>query len=177
MAEFISSKHDESGLSTVVFSVGSNLGDRLENLKGAVSALAKTPGIDLEAVSPVYETDPVGPVPQPDFLNLVVLGRTALAPEELLRIGLAIEQRFGRVRDIPKGPRTLDVDLIMVGEQRRQTSELTLPHPAASGRPFVVLPWLRIAPGAVLPGHGPLRELAAAMDSASVRERPEWSAW
>lgn len=157
---------------TVVFSIGSNLGDRLGYLQGAVDALRATPQLTLLDVSSVYETDPVGPVPgQPDFLNLIVRADSALASLVLLERAQAIEDHFRRTREVPGGPRTLDVDLIAVGERIKRTPVLTLPHPRAHERAFVLLPWLELDPAAQLPRRGPLAELVSGLDVAGVRRR------
>lgn len=154
-----------------VFSLGSNVGDRLAHLNAAVEALARTQGIDILAVSPVYETEAVGEVVQPDFLNVVVLARATLPAEQLLRRGLAIEAERGRERLIPHGPRTLDVDLITVGHETSDTDELTLPHPRAHERAFVLAPWRDVDPFAVLPGRGPVSDLLTPLGLAGVRPR------
>jgi 2-amino-4-hydroxy-6-hydroxymethyldihydropteridine diphosphokinase len=124
-----------------VVSVGSNLGERLANLQGAVSSLADTPEVWLTAVSPVYETSPVdAPEGSRDFLNAVVLADTTLSARTLLERALAIEDAYGRERSEPGAPRTLDVDLIVVGDRRANQDELVLPHPKAHERGFVLAP-------------------------------------
>lgn len=159
---------------TVVFSIGSNLGDRLGYLQGAVDALRATPQLALVDVSSVYETAPVGPVlDQPDFLNLIVRADSALASLVLLERAQAIENHFRRVREVPGGPRTLDVDLITVGERVKNTPVLTLPHPRAHERAFVLLPWLEIDPDAELPQRGAIADLLADLDAVGVRRRPD----
>ena len=144
-------------------SLGSNLGDRLEALQGAVDGLAATPGVAVTAVSPVYETAPVGGPEQPDYLNAVVLVDTTLAPAALLARAAALEDAAGRVRDRRWGPRTLDVDLLQVGDETRSEPELTLPHPRAHERAFVLAPWRDVAPEAVLPGRGRVADLLAGL--------------
>ncbi|MFZ1409961.1 MAG: 2-amino-4-hydroxy-6-hydroxymethyldihydropteridine diphosphokinase [Micropruina sp.] len=161
-------------LRSVVFSVGSNLGDRLAFLQGAVNAIASTPELRLVEVSSVYETAPVGMVlEQPDFLNIVVLAESTLASMVLLERALAIENAFRRVREVPGGPRTLDVDLIAVGRRTRNRPELTLPHPRAHERAFVLIPWLEVQPDADLPGLGPIVDLLGLVDLSGVRQRPD----
>ena len=158
----------------IVFSIGSNLGDRLEYLQGAVDALRATPQLTVTGVSAVYETAPVGPVTdQPDFLNIVVTADSTLASLVLLERAQAIENAFRRVREIPGGPRTLDVDLIAVGERIKNTVPLTLPHPRAGERAFVLVPWHDVEPEAALPGGGPIAELIAGLDVGVVRRRAD----
>lgn len=138
----------------VVFSLGSNVGDSLATLQGAVDALSQLAGVRLEAVSSVYRTAPWGGVEQDDFLNVVVVGRTSLEPLALLDRTQAIENEFGRRRLTRWGPRTLDIDLVWVGPRPRTDERLTLPHPRAHERAFVLVPWAEVAPDADLPGHG-----------------------
>ncbi|MBK8448131.1 MAG: 2-amino-4-hydroxy-6-hydroxymethyldihydropteridine diphosphokinase [Micropruina sp.] len=158
----------------VVFSIGSNLGDRLGYLQAAVDSLRITPNLSIVEVSPVYETDPVGPVPdQPLFLNAVVRADTTLASLVLLERAQAIENAHRRTREVPGGPRTLDVDLIVVGERIKNTPLLTLPHPRAAERAFVLVPWLDIDPAATLPEHGPVADLVARLDLSVIRRRPD----
>lgn len=158
-------------LRQAVFSLGSNLGDRMEYLQGAVDALRATPGLELASISGVYETKPVGLVEQPDFLNVVVVADSTLASMVMLERALAIEDVFNRVREVPGGPRTVDVDLICVGERRINTAALTLPHPRAHLRAFVLVPWLEADPGASLVGHGAVAELVASLDRSGVVRR------
>ena len=145
-----------------MLALGSNLGDRLELLQGAVDALADTPELTVLAVSPVYETDPVGGPDQPDYLNAVVVAEGPHPPRTLLERALAIEDAFDRVRDVRWGPRTLDVDVIAVGDLRRRRA-----RPAAcrtrgrAERAFVLVPWLDVDPAAALPGQRSGRRPAA----------------
>lgn len=140
----------EAPLNDVVFSLGSNVGDSAEYLQDGVDRLAETPNLTVVAVSPVYRTTPVDAPPQPDFLNVVVLARSTLEPVMLLERTQAIEQAYGRVHDPLHGPRTLDIDLIKVGRRTSHTQQLQLPHPRATGRAFVLAPWLDIEPDATL---------------------------
>ena len=123
-------------LRKVVFSLGSNLGDRLANLQGAVDAIRDTPDVIVVDVSAVYETAPVdAPEGSPDFLNLVIVGETTLEPRTLLERAQAIEDAFGRERgEEQNAPRSLDVDLVMVGNTVTDQEDLTLPHPRAHDR-------------------------------------------
>ena len=157
----------------VVYSIGSNLGDRLGNLQGAVDALHDTPDVIVVDISSVYETKPIGAPPEsPMFLNLVVVAESTLDPRTLLERAHAIEDAFGRTRDSGKwGPRTLDVDLIMVGTAKSNQDDLKLPHPLAHERGFVLVPWQEIDPTAELPGKGAVSKLAAAADTSGVVRR------
>jgi 2-amino-4-hydroxy-6-hydroxymethyldihydropteridine diphosphokinase len=146
-----------------VLSLGSNLGERLTSLQGAVNAVADTPDVWVTGVSPVYETEPVDCPPDAEtFLNAVVLIDTTLAASRLLDRAHAIEDAFGRERGegVPaNASRTLDVDIIVVGDRRADDENLVLPHPRAFERAFVLQPWYDVEPDAVLPDHGPIAEL------------------
>lgn len=159
---------------SVVFSVGSNLGDRLGYLQGAVEALRATPTLTIVGVSSVYETAPVGPVlDQPEFLNIIVQADTTLASLVLLERAQAIENHFRRTREVPGGARTLDVDLIAVGDRILNGQHLTLPHPRAHERAFVLVPWHEVEPDAVLVGHGRIADLLNGVDASGVRRRDD----
>ena len=155
--------------------LGSNQGNRLEILQGAVDALAETDGVEIVAVSGVFETDPVGGPQQPDYLNAVVVVQTALSPRELLGRAHEIEQRFGRLRVERWGPRTLDVDIVAVGDEIVDEPDLVVPHPRAAERAFVLLPWRDADPDAGLPGRGPIADLLTGLDTTGVRPRPDLS--
>ena len=161
-----------SGMTTAVLSIGSNLGDRLAHLQGAVDSIRPY----VVAVSPVYETAPWGPVPQDDFLNAVVIARDpAAGPDAWLQRAHRAEQAAGRTRELQWGPRTLDVDIVSVDDVRSADPDLTLPHPRARERAFVLVPWLAADPAATLDST-PLAELVAALpadDVAGVVRRPE----
>jgi 2-amino-4-hydroxy-6-hydroxymethyldihydropteridine diphosphokinase len=160
-------------ISKVVFSLGSNQGDSASILQQAVDFLAETPDLILVDVSPVYETKPVGDVPdQPDFLNLVVVAESTLEPLTLLDRALAIEEVFGREREVAGGPRTLDIDIVMVG-RRVSEGDIELPHPHAHERGFVLVPWLAIDPNAELEGRGPIADLVEDVDTDGVRLRED----
>lgn len=152
-----------------VLSLGSNLGRRFDTLQGALDTLFDAPGLTFVAVSPVYETDPVGGPEQGPYLNAIVIVETSLEPHALLERALSVENAFGRERHERWGPRTLDVDLIAVDDQTCDDAELTLPHPRAHERAFVLVPWADIDPDAVLPGHGRVADLAARVGTAGVR--------
>ena len=158
----------------VVVSLGSNLGERMASLQGAVDALADTPEVWITAVSPVYETEPVDSPPDAGpFLNAVILADTTLAANRLMDRALAIEDAFDRERsDVPNAPRTLDVDLILVGDRRSDTDQLRLPHPRAHERAFVLKPWYDLEPDAVFPDRGPIVDLLSelGLDGVTPRE-------
>jgi 2-amino-4-hydroxy-6-hydroxymethyldihydropteridine diphosphokinase len=161
-------------LSKVVYSVGSNLGDRLGNLQGAVDAIRDTPDVIVVDVSAVYETEAVGgPSDNPPFLNLVIVAETTLEPRTLLERAQAIEDAYGRVRDERWGPRTLDVDLIMVGRNVTDEADLKVPHPLAHQRGFVLLPWSEIDPAGAVPGKGSVADLLSAVDTSGVVRRDD----
>jgi 2-amino-4-hydroxy-6-hydroxymethyldihydropteridine diphosphokinase len=148
----------------VVLSVGSNLGDRLGTLQGCVQAIGDLPETDVLAVSPVYETAPVGGPAQPDYLNAVLVIETGLAPRDLLAATQRIEADFGRVRVEGSerfGPRTLDIDIISFAGDVSDDPVLTLPHPRAHERAFVLAPWHDLDPSASLPGRGAVAALLA----------------
>ncbi|MEU0440141.1 MULTISPECIES: 2-amino-4-hydroxy-6-hydroxymethyldihydropteridine diphosphokinase [unclassified Streptomyces] len=158
-----------------VIALGSNLGNRLENLQGAVDALEDTPGVRVKAVSPVYETEPWGvdPGSQPSYFNAVVVLKTTLPPSSLLERAHAVEEAFHRVRDERWGPRTLDVDIVAYASVVSDDPQLTLPHPRAHERAFVLAPWHDVDPGAQLPGHGPVADLLHAVGRAGVAPRSD----
>ena len=156
-----------------VLSVGSNLGDRLGTLQGCVQAIGALPDTDVLAISPVYETAPVGGPAQPEYLNAALIVATGLPPLVLLAATQRIEADFGRVRGERFGPRTLDIDIIGYAEQVSGDPVLTLPHPRAHERAFVLLPWHDIDPAAGLPGRGPVAALLAGVDRGGVRRRPD----
>ena len=159
-------------LSRAVLSVGANLGDRLGTLQGCVQAIARLPDTDVLAISPVYETVPVGGPAQPDYLNAVLIIQTGLPPYDLLEAVHRIEADFGRVRAERFGPRTLDVDIIDYEGRVSGDPVLTLPHPRAHERAFVLAPWHDIDPGAELPGREAVAELLAGLARGGVRPVP-----
>jgi len=164
-----------------VLALGSNLGDRLATLQGGVEALLGPPGpgssglgssgpgssgLALVALSPVYETVPVGGPPQPEYLNAVLIAETTLPATALLRRVQAVEAAFGRVRQEVWGPRTLDVDVIVYGDVVSDDPELMLPHPRAWERAFVLAPWLDADPDAEMRGQG---RVAGLLEAAVAR--------
>ncbi|AJF65829.1 2-amino-4-hydroxy-6-hydroxymethyldihydropteridine diphosphokinase [Streptomyces vietnamensis] len=158
-----------------VLALGANLGNRLETLQGAIDALGDTPGLRVKAVSPVYETAPWGVEPgtQPSYLNAVALVRTTLPPSSLLERAHAVEEAFHRVREERWGARTIDVDIIAYADVVSEDPVLTLPHPRAHQRAFVLAPWHDVDPDAQLPGHGPVADLLAALGREGVTSRAD----
>lgn len=153
-------------MTAAVLSIGSNVGDRLGYLRGCVDQLGDT----VRAVSGVYETVPWGGVAQKEFLNAIVLVDDSSADaQEWLRRGQRCEAAAQRTRTQRWGPRTLDVDVIDVEQTRRDDPQLTLPHPRAHERAFVLAPWLEVAPDAVLTGHGAVADLVAALPAEDRR--------
>ncbi|MFI6324534.1 2-amino-4-hydroxy-6-hydroxymethyldihydropteridine diphosphokinase [Nonomuraea sp. NPDC050556] len=153
----------------VVLALGSNLGSRFQTLQGAVDTLFDAPGLEFVAVSPVYETDPVGgPGGQKPYLNAVLIADSSLDPYTLLERAQSVENAFGRVRQERWGARTLDVDLIVVGDTVSDDPTLTLPHPRVHERAFVLVPWSKADPDGEVPGHGPIATLLAGLDTQGV---------
>ncbi len=159
----------------VVVALGSNLGERFHNLQGALDALADTPDVFLTGVSPVYETEPVD---SPDgagaFLNAVVLFDTTMPAARIMERALAIEDAFDRERsDVRNAPRTLDVDLVVVGDRRANDDFMRLPHPRAAERAFVLRPWHDLEADAVLPDAGPIADLLSGLDESGISRRDD----
>jgi 2-amino-4-hydroxy-6-hydroxymethyldihydropteridine diphosphokinase len=156
-------------MARAVLSLGSNIGDRLAHLQGALDTLFAR-GVRIIAVSPVYETDPVGGPDQDDYLNAVAVVDTDLDARGLLIVCQSVETEYDRVREVRWGPRTLDIDIIDFEGMIVDDPELTLPHSRAAERAFVCAPWLDVDPQAVLPG-GPVASLP--FDRAGVRKCPD----
>ncbi|MFD7062391.1 2-amino-4-hydroxy-6-hydroxymethyldihydropteridine diphosphokinase [Streptomyces sp. NPDC059906] len=158
-----------------VVALGANLGNRLETLQGAIDALEDTPGVRVKGVSPVYETEPWGVAAgsQPSYFNAVVVLKTTLPPSSLLERAHAVEEAFHRVRDERWGPRTLDVDIVAYAEVVSEDPHLTLPHPRAHERAFVLAPWLDVDPEAALPGRGRVADLLDAVTRDGVAPRAD----
>lgn len=160
-------------MTRAVLSLGSNLGDRLDNLKIAVHGLREV----ITAISPVYETAPWGVTDQDDFLNAVlIVEQEGLDEWGWLRRAQELEHAAHRVRTRHWGPRTLDVDVVTVDAVRCTDPELLLPHPGTAHRATVLVPWLAVEPAAELPGLGPITGLLAALDPddlAGVRFRAD----
>lgn len=138
--------HVTSETSEAYIALGANLGDREGTLKEALNRLHRYDGIEVVRCSSVYETEPVGYLDQPQFLNMAAALHTVLAPEQLLHVMLDIEAQLGRVRDIRYGPRTVDLDLLWIEGQSCDTNDLTLPHPRMLERAFVLYPLSEIVP-------------------------------
>jgi dihydroneopterin aldolase/2-amino-4-hydroxy-6-hydroxymethyldihydropteridine pyrophosphokinase len=170
----------------VVIALGANLGDRVATLASAVRALGRIDGLELIEVSGLFETDPVGGPQQPDYLNAVAVGNSRLSPWTLLDRLHEIEAGRGRTREIRWGARTLDLDLIQVGDPAADTDlhfdsgKLTLPHPRAHERAFVLAPWAAADPQARLRvGRKvvPVVELLRVADSSGIHVGPQWRPW
>src|SRR5436305_12745168 len=145
--------------------LGSNLGDREATIRAALAALDADPGVVVVAVSELIETEPVGLVDQPRFLNGAVALDTILEPRALLELLLAVERRFGREREgvPPQGPRTLDLDLLLYGEARIEEPGLRIPHPRLHVRAFVLGPLAELDPSLEVPGKGDIQTLLAGL--------------
>lgn len=157
-------------MTRAVLSLGSNMGDRLGHLRSAVTGL----GDAVVAVSPVYETAPWGGVPQPDFLNaVIVVADDGVDAWGWLARAHELEAAAHRVRDVRWGPRTLDVDIVTVDGVTSDHPDLLLPHPGTPSRATVLAPWLDVDPDAVLPGHGPIAPLLATLDRSGVVRRDD----
>lgn len=156
-----------------VLALGTNLGDRPQHLQRALTVLESTDGLEIAWTGPVLETDPVGGPEQGAYLNSAIGVHTVLGPFELLAAAQSAERDARRERREHWGPRTLDVDVITYGPMRLEDPELTLPHPRAHERAFVLAPWHAARPEAELPGHGPIGDLlAAAADREGLRSGP-----
>jgi 2-amino-4-hydroxy-6-hydroxymethyldihydropteridine diphosphokinase len=157
-----------------VLSLGSNLGDREATIRAAVADIARIDGVTVTAASSFVESAAVKPdgvdETAPSYLNVVVAIRSALDPGSLLAELNRIEHAHGRVREVRWGDRTLDIDIVDFGGLRIATDQLTLPHPRAAERAFVLVPWLEIEPAATLGDHGRVDRLPASIDG--VRPYP-----
>ena len=160
----------------VLLALGGNIGDVEPTLRAAVDALTRITGIDVIATSPLYASAPVGGPPQPNVLTAVVRISTILSPREVLLACQGIEMVHGRERHEVNGPRTLDIDIIDFDGAQGSTTDLTLPHPRAHERAFVVVPWARIEPNAALPGAGPIAPLAFAGQTMVSEVANPWPA-
>ena len=134
--------------------LGGNIGEREVQLKTAIAQLDNHSQIEVIAISPMYETKPVGYVEQPDFLNVCVHVQTSLTPHELLKVGLDVEANLHRVRDVRWGPRTIDIDILLYGNEVIETETLVVPHPRMTERAFVMIPLNDIAPDVIEPRSG-----------------------
>lgn len=153
---------------TAYVALGSNLDDPRRQLRAGFDALARLPCTQLVAQSGLYRSAPVGYADQPDFVNAAAALQTRLDARALLDALLAAERAQGRVRELPNGPRTLDLDLLLYGDAVIHEPGLTVPHPRMLARAFVLVPLAQIAPDALVPGRGRVRELLASVDAGSV---------
>ena len=157
-------------MSRAVVALGGNLGDRAAWLRRGLALLAAHDDVRIAGVSPVYETAPVGgPEGQPAYLNAVAALELTMPPRQLLGLLHVVEAACERVRAARWGPRTLDLDVLAYDDLVCADPALTLPHPRAHERAFVLAPWLDLDPAATLPGHGPVAALAAGVDRSGVR--------
>ena len=152
----------------VALGLGANIGDALGTLRAAVEAIAATDGFANVQVSAVYVTEPVGGVDQPDFVNAVVVADTHLSPDELIDCVLALEHEHGRTREVRWGPRTLDIDVLALGDVVSDDPRILIPHPRAHERAFVLAPWADSDPLAVIPGHGTVEQCLKALPAADL---------
>jgi 2-amino-4-hydroxy-6-hydroxymethyldihydropteridine diphosphokinase len=159
----------------VVVALGSNLGERFRALQGALDSWADTPDVYLTGISPVYETEPVdAPEGSKPFLNAVILFDTTMPAVRIMERAMAIEDAFDRERnDVRNAPRTLDVDLIVVGDRRADDDFMRLPHPRAQERAFVLRPWHDVEADASIPGAGPIADLLAGLDESGINRRDD----
>jgi 2-amino-4-hydroxy-6-hydroxymethyldihydropteridine diphosphokinase len=147
--------------------LGANLGDREATIRRAIELLERSAGVRVVAVSTLRETDPWGPVEQPPYLNGAAALETELGARELLALLLEVERRLGRARGTERrwGPRTIDLDLLLYGDAVLEEPGLRVPHPRLHERRFALEPLAELAPGAVVPGRGTVRELLASLES------------
>jgi 2-amino-4-hydroxy-6-hydroxymethyldihydropteridine diphosphokinase len=158
---------------TVAFlGLGSNLGDRLTNLQGAVDLLHGEPGLRVLASSRVWETVPVGGPPQPDYLNAVIRVETDLSARDLLDVAHRVEERLGRVRKERWGARSIDIDILLFDEETIDESDLVVPHPRLSQRAFVLLPLLELVPDPILPDGTRLKDLRVGAEGVAPSAPP-----
>ena len=155
-------------VTTAFIGIGSNLDNPLLQVQTALRELAEIPKTALTRSSSLYRTPPMGPPDQPDYINAVAELTTTLSPTELLDALQALEARHGRVRTIHWGPRTLDLDLLLYGNETVHTARLTVPHPGIAQRAFVVLPLAEIAPALEIQGLGALSMLRAALQATPI---------
>ncbi|WP_312253086.1 2-amino-4-hydroxy-6-hydroxymethyldihydropteridine diphosphokinase [Stenotrophomonas sp.] len=150
--------------------LGANLGDAAGTVRAAIAALDTLAGTRLQRASRLYATPAWGNEDQPPFVNAVAAVDTALAPMDLLQALLALEQRFGRVRDpaVHWGPRALDLDLLLYGQQTVDAPALQVPHPYLHQRAFVLVPLAEIAPELTIPGHGSVQDAVMRVEACGI---------
>lgn len=154
---------------TVYIALGSNLGNRQEHLTAAIAGLRKA--VDLQATSSIYETEPVGYLEQPRFLNMVCGGKTQLSAQELLKYVKALEKANGRQETFRNGPRAIDIDILLYDRAKIQREDLVIPHPRMSTRAFVLIPLAEIAPDLIEPDSGKtIHELLASISKQGVQK-------
>jgi 2-amino-4-hydroxy-6-hydroxymethyldihydropteridine diphosphokinase len=157
-----------------VIAIGANLGDPARQVGSAFDELGRLPATRFIARSALFRTAPVGgPKSQPDYVNACALVETSLVPRALLDALLAIERAHGRVRDVPNGPRTLDLDIILYGDETVAEPGLAIPHPRAHERAFVLAPLVDVWPDARIPGHGRASELLAGVRGQAIERLAE----
>jgi 2-amino-4-hydroxy-6-hydroxymethyldihydropteridine diphosphokinase len=149
--------------------IGSNLGDRLANLQRAVDLLSAEAGVRVTRSSRVFESDPVGGIEQPDFLNAVLEAETDLDPLDLLAACQRVEDALGRTREIRWGPRTIDIDILLLDAASLDGPTLTVPHPRLQERAFVLIPLLELQPDPVLPDGTRLLDVRLGPDAVDAR--------
>ncbi len=167
--------HPDSPPTLAYVALGANLGNPVATVRAALEALHKIAGAELVAASSLYRTAPVGLHDQPDFINAVAtlaVDAAVLPAPTFLAVLFAIEASFGRVRSIRNAPRTLDLDLLLFGEERHDTPGLTLPHPRLTERAFVLAPLAEIAPDLVIPGHGRIADLLPGVAGQRLERLP-----
>lgn len=155
-------------MNSAALSIGSNLGNRFSYLQNAVTKICQHPKISNVKVSSVYETKPVGGVTQDDFLNAVVIINTEMTAPELLDFAQQLENQADRVREVRWGPRTLDVDILVFGQEVSSDEKLILPHPRIAERAFVIVPWFEVAPETEIPNLGKLAKLHDSISKTDV---------
>lgn len=155
---------------TACIALGANIGEPVRQIEAGFAAIAALPETALVARSSLYRTAPVGYADQPDFINAVALIETTLSPADLLKALLAIERAHGRVREFPNAPRTLDLDIVLYGDLVVHEPGLSIPHPRMLERAFVMVPLAEVAPAAVIPGHGPVADLARKVEVGGIQK-------
>ena len=160
-------KYKPIAVQHVYLALGSNIGNRQKNLSAALQRLREV--VDIHNISSVYETEPVGYLDQPCFLNMVCYGQTPCSPDELLRSAKAIEEALGRESSFRNAPRPIDIDILLYDNLRLETEHLTIPHPRMSERAFVLVPLVEIAPTVIEPVSGKTaQELLLAVSQAGI---------
>ena len=157
---------------TAFVALGSNLDDPAAQIRSALRALASLPGTRLAGVSSLYRNPAEGGAEQPEFVNAVARLATRLGPRELLERLLEVERAHGRARSSPNAPRTLDLDIVLYGDEVVSEPDLIVPHPRMAGRAFVLVPLAELAPDTVVPGRGRAADLARNVDASGMMKLP-----